>query len=172
MTEMNFVNENISPVDELQQIITDNVEWLRRRRKITQTDLAVDMHISQPNLSKKIRGSIAWTLPDIALLADYFRVPVSYLVTDNIVAPVYQGRHDVEPDNAEYQVRHNADPDSVRPELAGATGTRYLVRPNDNSDENGKKKGRGGSPRARAIVMARDDWMVPSVGLEPTLRRF
>lgn len=172
MTEMNFVNENISPVDELQQIITDNVEWLRRRRKITQTDLAVDMHISQPNLSKKIRGSIAWTLPDIALLADYFGVPVSYLVTDNIVAPVYQGRHDVEPDNAEYQVRHNADPDSVRPELAGATGTRYLVRPNDNSDENGKKKGRGVSPRARAIVMARDDWMVPSVGLEPTLRRF
>ena len=76
MTEMNFVNENISPVDELQQIITDNVEWLRRRRKITQTDLAVDMHISQPNLSKKIRGSIAWTLPDIALLADYFGVPV------------------------------------------------------------------------------------------------
>ncbi|WP_047285505.1 hypothetical protein [Bifidobacterium bifidum] len=56
MTEMNFVNENISPVDELQQIITDNVEWLRRRRKITQTDLAVDMHISQPNLSKKIRA--------------------------------------------------------------------------------------------------------------------
>lgn len=33
MAEMNFVNENISPVDELQQIITDNVEWLRPTEK-------------------------------------------------------------------------------------------------------------------------------------------
>ena len=162
MTEMNFVNENISPVDELQQIITDNVEWLRRRRKITQTDLAVDMHISQPNLSKKIRLNRMDSSGYCSTRRLFWSTGVVFGDGQHRRARL-SGRHDVEPDNAEYQVRHNADPDSVRPELAGATGTRYLVRPNDNSDENGKKKGRGGSPRARAIVMARDDWMVPSV---------
>ena len=53
--------------------------------------------------------------------------------------------------------------------LAGAAGPRYIVRPDDA--ENTKKRGANNSPRA--IVMPYDpDFLVPSVGLEPTLRRF
>ena len=46
----NVVEMNIS--DELQQIITDNMFWLKRRSMVRQADLAKSLGISQPTLSQ------------------------------------------------------------------------------------------------------------------------
>ena len=97
---------------------------------------------------------------DIANVADFFGIPFYVLLTTDKLAAYlvpgesnYQPRQHVEADNAESR------------ELAGAAGPRYIVRPDDA--ENTKKRGANNSPRA--IVMPYDpDFLVPSVGLEPT----
>ena len=81
----NVVEMDIS--DELQQIITDNMFWLKRRSMVRQADLAKSLGISQPTLSQKYSRTIAWTINDLAKAAVFFKVPVSYLVTDNFIEP-------------------------------------------------------------------------------------
>ena len=49
----NVVEMDIS--DELQQIITDNMFWLKRRSMVRQADLAKSLGISQPTLSQKVQ---------------------------------------------------------------------------------------------------------------------
>ena len=161
----------------LSQIIAENVWLLKKRGKVTQTELASAMHLTQSTLSLKLGGKVKWNSDDLAYLSAFFNVSVAYLVTNNVTMPSdhYQPRQHVEADNAislstRYQVQHNVAPDNAESrELAGAAGPRYIVRPDDA--ENTKKRGANNSPRA--IVMPYDpDFLVPSVGLEPTLRRF
>ncbi len=102
-------------------------------------------------------------MSDIANAACFFNISVA-----DLVLPITFSTG-LRPD---YQVQHNVAPDNATPsqELAGAAGPRYIVRPDDDA-ENTKKRGANNSPRA--IVMPYDpDFLVPSVGLEPTLRRF
>lgn len=163
----------------LSRIIAENVWLLKKRSKVTQTELASAMHLTQSTLSLKLGGKVKWNSDDLAYLSAFFNVSVAYLVTNNVTMPSdhYQPRHDAEVDNAastlnHYQPRtwYEVDNASRPQELAGAAGPRYIVRPDDDA-ENTKKRGANNSPRA--IVMPYDpDFLVPSVGLEPTLRRF
>lgn len=144
----------------LSQIIAENVWLLKKRSKVTQTELASAMHLTQSTLSLKLGGKVKWNSDDLAYLSAFFNVSVAYLVTNNVTMP-----------SDHYQLRTQYAVDNAIPsqELAGAAGPRYIVRPDDA--ENTKKRGANNSPRA--IVMPYDpDFLVPSVGLEPTLRRF
>ena len=93
-------NADMNFSDELQQIITDNMFWLKRRSKVRQSDLAKGLGISQPTLSQKYSRAIAWTINDLAKAAVFFEVPVSYLVTNNFIEP-----------SSEYQLRNNSATD-------------------------------------------------------------
>lgn len=130
------MDANMNFSDELQQIITDNMFWLKRRSKVRQSDLAKGLGISQPTLSQKYSRAIAWTINDLAKAAVFFEVPVSYLVTNNFIEP-----------SSEYQVPHNAAPDISRRELATPSGVRYFRRP-DDTDRQG-----GADARPRFFVM-------------------
>ena len=144
----------------LSQIITDNVYFLKQRHRVPQTSIANAMHITQSTLNLKLGGKVRWNVDDLAYLSAFFNVSVAYLVTNNVTMP-----------SDHYQLRTQYAVDNAIPsqELAGAAGPRYIVRPDDA--ENTKKRGANNSPRA--IVMPYDpDFLVPSVGLEPTLRRF
>ena len=111
-------NADMNFSDELQQIITDNMFWLKRRSKVRQSDLAKGLGISQPTLSQKYSRAIAWTINDLAKAAVFFEVPVSYLVTNNFIEP-----------SSEYQLRNNSATDIPRRELAVPAGVRYLRMP-------------------------------------------
>ena len=97
-------NADMNFSDELQQIITDNMFWLKRRSKVRQSDLAKGLGISQPTLSQKYSRAIAWTINDLAKAAVFFEVPVSYLVTNNFIEP-----------SSEYQLRNNSATDILPP---------------------------------------------------------
>ena len=145
MTKETNIDQSVSNVvemdisDELQQIITDNMFWLKRRSRVRQADLAKSLGISQPTLSQKYSRTVAWTINDLAKAAVFFKVPVSYLVTDNFIEP-----------SSEYQLAHNAPTDIPRRELATPAGARYLRKPDENE---GRPHGAVGP---RAFVMPLD----------------
>ena len=117
MTKETNIDQSVSNVvemdisDELQQIITDNMFWLKRRSRVRQADLAKSLGISQPTLSQKYSRTVAWTINDLAKAAVFFKVPVSYLVTDNFIEP-----------SSEYQSRHYGETDISRRELSAPAG--------------------------------------------------
>ena len=90
---------------------------------VRQADLAKSLGISQPTLSQKYSRTIEWTINDLAKAAVFFKVPVSYLVTDNFIEP-----------SAEYQPGQNAPVDISRRELSAPAGARYLRKPDENED--------------------------------------
>lgn len=137
-------NADMNFSDELQQIITDNMFWLKRRSKVRQSDLAKGLGISQPTLSQKYSRAIAWTINDLAKAAVFFEVPVSYLVTNNFIEP-----------SSEYQVRGNLAPDISHHEIAAPAGARYLRKPDDGE---GTKHGAVG-PRAFVMPLMDVDQM-------------
>ena len=132
-------NADMNFSDELQQIITDNMFWLKRRSKVRQSDLAKGLGISQPTLSQKYSRAIAWTINDLAKAAVFFEVPVSYLVTNNFIEP-----------SSEYQLEHNVPVDISRRELSAPAGARYLRKPDENEDRP------HGAVGPRAFVMPLD----------------
>lgn len=137
-------NADMNFSDELQQIITDNMFWLKRRSKVRQSDLAKGLGISQPTLSQKYSRAIAWTINDLAKAAVFFEVPVSYLVTNNFIEP-----------SSEYQLRNNSATDIPRRELAASAGVRYLRKPDENE---GRSHGAIG-PRAFVMPLMDVDQM-------------
>ena len=132
-------NADMNFSDELQQIITDNMFWLKRRSKVRQSDLAKGLGISQPTLSQKYSRAIAWTINDLAKAAVFFEVPVSYLVTNNFIEP-----------SSEYQLRNNSATDIPRRELSAPAGARYLRKPDDDESRS------HGAVGPRAFVMPLD----------------
>lgn len=137
-------NADMNFSDELQQIITDNMFWLKRRSKVRQSDLAKGLGISQPTLSQKYSRAIAWTINDLAKAAVFFEVPVSYLVTNNFIEP-----------SSEYQLRGNLATDISHHELAAPSGVRYLRKPDENE---GRSHGAIG-PRAFVMPLMDVDQM-------------
>lgn len=140
----------------LQDTVTKNIRILMAAYGTKQEEFAADLGVAQSGLSRKLNRRTDWTMSDIANAACFFNISVADLVLpitfSTGLRPDYQVQHNVAPDNAESR------------ELAGATGPRYIVRPDDA--ENTKKRGANNSPRA--IVMPYDpDFLVPSVGLEP-----
>lgn len=97
----------------LSQIIAENVWLLKKRGKVTQTELASAMHLTQSTLSLKLGGKVKWNSDDLAYLSAFFNVSVAYLVTNNVTMPSdhYQPQQHVEVDNA-----------TPSQELAGAAG--------------------------------------------------
>ena len=150
MTKETNIDQSVSNVvemdisDELQQIITDNMFWLKRRSRVRQADLAKSLGISQPTLSQKYSRTVAWTINDLAKAAVFFKVPVSYLVTDNFIEP-----------SSEYQLEHNVPVDISRRELSAPAGARYLRKPDDGE---GTKHGAVG-PRAFVMPLMDVDQM-------------
>ena len=71
--------------------------------------------------------------------AVFFKVPVSYLVTDNFIEP-----------SAEYQPGQNAPVDISRRELSAPAGARYLRKPDDDESRS------HGAVGPRAFVMPLD----------------
>ena len=145
MTKETNIDQSVSNVvemdisDELQQIITDNMFWLKRRSRVRQADLAKSLGISQPTLSQKYSRTVAWTINDLAKAAVFFKVPVSYLVTDNFIEP-----------SSEYQSRHYGETDISRRELSAPAGARYLRKPDENESRP------HGAVGPRAFVMPLD----------------
>ena len=173
----NIESTQTAAAQEFQRIARGNIRLLVAFYKPKQEILAAALKIKQPSLSRKLNGKADWMPADIANVADFFGIPFYVLLTTDKLAAYlvpgesnYQPRQHVEVDNAislstRYQVQHNVAPDNAESrELAGATGPRYIVRPDDA--ENTKKRGANNSPRA--IVMPYDpDFLVPSVGLDP-----
>lgn len=59
--------------------------WLLKKRgKVTQTELASAMHLTQSTLSLKLGGKVKWNSDDLAYLSAFFNVSVAYLVTNNV----------------------------------------------------------------------------------------
>ena len=145
MTKETNIDQSVSNVvemdisDELQQIITDNMFWLKRRSRVRQADLAKSLGISQPTLSQKYSRTVAWTINDLAKAAVFFKVPVSYLVTDNFIEP-----------SSEYQLNQNGSVDISRRELSAPAGARYLRKPDDDESRS------HGAVGPRAFVMPLD----------------
>lgn len=179
----NIESTQTAAAQEFQRIARGNIRLLVAFYKPKQEILAAALKIKQPSLSRKLNGKADWMPADIANVADFFGIPFYVLLTTDKLAAYlvpgesnYQPRQHVEADNAislstRYQVQHNVAPDNAESrELAGAAGPRYIVRPDDGA-ENTKKRGANNSPRAIVIPYDPDFW-VPSVGLEPTLRRF
>lgn len=73
----------------LSQIIAENVWLLKKRGKVTQTELASAMHLTQSTLSLKLGGKVKWNSDDLAYLSAFFNVSVAYLVTNNVTMPSY-----------------------------------------------------------------------------------
>ena len=111
---------------------------------VKQADLAKSLGISQPTLSQKYSRTIAWTINDLAKAAVFFKVPVSYLVTDNFIEP-----------SSEYQLNQNGSVDISRRELSAPAGVRYLRKPDENE---GRSHGAIG-PRAFVMPLMDVDQM-------------
>lgn len=72
-------------------IVGTTVRMLLVRDDKTQTDLAVQMGLSQSQLSKRIRGTIAFDLDELVFLADYFNVSVGLLFGEMQTTPQPSG---------------------------------------------------------------------------------
>ncbi|WP_140489544.1 helix-turn-helix transcriptional regulator [Bifidobacterium sp. UTBIF-68] len=160
MRVSNMIDSQAS--QDLQDIVTKNIRILMAAYGTKQDEFAAALGIAQSGLSRKTNRRTDWTMPDLANAARFFNISVADLVLPITFStgtrPDYQLRHNAAVDNPEYR------------EVAQTLGPRYLVRPDDEADA---MKKRGGNPAPRAIVRPDDpDFWVPSVGLEPTLRRF
>lgn len=56
------------------------MRYLLRQNRVTQRDLAAALGISGPTMSQKIHGTVAFTVRDLSLIADYFDVSVDFLL--------------------------------------------------------------------------------------------
>lgn len=58
---------------------SEEVRVLMARRQIKQADLAVLLSIGQSEVSKRLRGTVAWQFDELPKLADYFEVSIGEL---------------------------------------------------------------------------------------------
>lgn len=70
-----------------QQTVTvaANIRAEMGRRQISQTALAEAIGISQPGVSKRLKGSVAWTLPELTKVAEVLETPLAALI-DGVAA--------------------------------------------------------------------------------------
>ena len=70
-------------MSELQQAVSRNVRVLMAIRGVrSQSALAKKVGVEYSNFNDKMRGKNSWTLSDIEMLADEFRIPAASLLGD------------------------------------------------------------------------------------------
>jgi len=56
------------------------------RRNSTQSALAAHLQLSQPAVSRRMAGKVAWRVGELAAAADFFGLPASKLIDVEVVA--------------------------------------------------------------------------------------
>jgi transcriptional regulator with XRE-family HTH domain len=80
--------EQIEPPADVPLFVTavaKNIRVEAARDDVSLTELAAAVGLGQPALSRRMNGTVAWTLSDLVAVARYFRVPLSTLAPDSLV---------------------------------------------------------------------------------------
>lgn len=83
MTKQHFLIKGVADIEELKRVVAKNITTLRKKKGITQIEVAERLNYSDKAVSKWERGE---SLPDLFVLkqlADMFDVTLDYLVSDN-----------------------------------------------------------------------------------------
>ena len=72
----------------LQNIVNRNIRMRLAVGGIEQTQLGEAIGVTQGAISLKLRGVRAWSLDDLAAVADFFGIEVTDLVTDTVINAV------------------------------------------------------------------------------------
>ncbi|WP_318794116.1 helix-turn-helix domain-containing protein [Bifidobacterium longum] len=70
----------VTQVAFVKQTRLDRIEDLLESHAMRQRELASILGISGPTMSQKIHGTVAFTVRDLSLIADYFDVSVDFLL--------------------------------------------------------------------------------------------
>jgi len=68
----------------INEIIADNIIYLRKANKMTQADFALKLNYSDKTVSKWETGSIIPSIETLIQIADVFKIPVDYLLTPHL----------------------------------------------------------------------------------------
>ena len=72
----------VSDTRNVQQNVSAVVRMLMALRGLNQTELAEAVHTGQPRISDKLAGRRRWHVEDVAILANYFKVPIGTFFED------------------------------------------------------------------------------------------
>lgn len=78
------MNTNIS-IDHTEKVISWNVRVLLASRGSTQAELSSYMEIKPAAMSKKLNGTIAWSVADLVKAANFFHVIPAELMDDKLM---------------------------------------------------------------------------------------
>jgi transcriptional regulator with XRE-family HTH domain len=70
----------------IDQSVADNVRAAMARRRITQSDLATALGVSQPAVSARLAGRTPFTVAELATAARVVDVPLSQLLPDAVAS--------------------------------------------------------------------------------------
>lgn len=73
------------PMGEQTATLAANIRAEMGRRKMSQSDLATAVGMSQPGISKRLGGTVPWTFPELIAVAQVFDVPLA-LLTGEVAA--------------------------------------------------------------------------------------
>jgi hypothetical protein len=85
------------------------------RSGVTQEMIAARLGIRRQNVSTRLAGVVAWTMDELAAVADLLEVPVAHLLNDSLTQSRSMGTQGDEP--GKFRVRHaNKTMTPVRPD--------------------------------------------------------
>lgn len=117
-------------------ILRRNVRRLMDETPCTQRDLAAYLGIRQSAMSKKIRGSVGFSMDDLDALARCFKVPVPWLLVDwSNPVPPYERRSGTDRRGGTDRRRWSSVPPRNRLTFAHDTWTMPAPPQTDNGDE-------------------------------------
>lgn len=70
----------MQPSSKATEAVSTEVRAHLARNRKTQRDLSEVLGISQPQISARMNGDIAWDVNELAAIADWFGVPVTALI--------------------------------------------------------------------------------------------
>ncbi len=71
---MSTLAESASERPSLNDLLAAELRALMARTGLPQAALAERLHVAQPQISKRLRGQIAWSIPELELVADLFGI--------------------------------------------------------------------------------------------------
>ena len=78
---MTNLAEASGPEPTLNDLVSAELRGLLARTGLAQSALAARLHIAQPQVSKRLRGQIAWSVPELELVAPLFGMDAVDLLT-------------------------------------------------------------------------------------------
>jgi hypothetical protein len=92
MTEQaEFLPEPESAIDEPRpgessfvQVVARNIRVEAARRHVSLTTVATAIDLGQPALSRRMGGTVEWSLAEVLAVARYFGVPLSTIAPDSL----------------------------------------------------------------------------------------